>query len=139
MLPGTGMNTVAEGMPALAGLLTGLAQGNAGWAALFGFLPGISPMELVILGIVGVLLFGSRLPEVGRSLGKGLLELRKGLKGIEDELHSATSLVSRPATASRPRSVVESDERLEPTAPKFEPPTAAADSPQPGGEPPTSP
>ena len=37
----------------------------------FGF-GGIGPMEMVIVGIVAVLLFGKRLPEVGRSLGKGM-------------------------------------------------------------------
>ena len=54
---------------------------------LFGFfgLP-IGGMELVIIGIVGVLLFGKRLPEVGRSLGKGLVEFKKGMKGVEDDL-----------------------------------------------------
>ena len=48
----------------------------------FGFSPG--PMEMMIIGIVAVLLFGKRLPEVGRSLGKGLVEFKKGLHGVED-------------------------------------------------------
>src|ERR1700748_2825879 len=44
----------------------------------------------VIIAIFGVLLFGKRLPEVGRSLGKGIVEFKKGLKGLEDEV-DATS------------------------------------------------
>ncbi len=42
--------------------------------------------EWIVIGIVGVLLFGKRLPEVGKSLGKGIVEFKKGLKGIEDEV-----------------------------------------------------
>jgi sec-independent protein translocase protein TatA len=45
---------------------------------------GLGPLELLIVGIIAVLLFGNRLPEVGRSLGKGLVEFKKGVQGIED-------------------------------------------------------
>lgn len=51
---------------------------------LFGILD--NPMMLLVLGALGVLLFGSKLPEVGRSLGKGLAEFKKGLNGIEDDI-----------------------------------------------------
>lgn len=43
-------------------------------------------MELAVILLVGILLFGKRLPEVGRSLGKGIVEFKKGLKGIEEEI-----------------------------------------------------
>lgn len=46
-------------------------------------------MELVIIGIFALLIFGRRLPEVGRSLGKGLIEFKKGLAGVEDEINHA--------------------------------------------------
>jgi sec-independent protein translocase protein TatA len=42
-------------------------------------------MEMVILFGVAVLLFGKRLPEVGRTLGKGIVEFKKGIRGIEEE------------------------------------------------------
>ena len=45
---------------------------------------GLGPMELLIVGVIAVLLFGNRLPEVGRSLGKGLVEFKKGVQGNED-------------------------------------------------------
>lgn len=56
------------------------------------------PMEFVILAILGLLLFGRRLPEVGRSLGRSIVEFRKGIKGIEDEVeqHSKPSISSGP-------------------------------------------
>jgi sec-independent protein translocase protein TatA len=56
--------------------------------ALFGFLGLDSPIHWIILAAIGVLLFGKRLPEVGRSLGKSLTEFKKGLKGIEDEVEA---------------------------------------------------
>ncbi len=47
---------------------------------------GLGPMELMIVGVVAVLLFGSRLPEVGRSLGKSLSEFKKGMSEIQSEI-----------------------------------------------------
>ena len=38
---------------------------------------GLGPMEMLIVLVIAVLLFGKRLPEVGRSLGKGLVEVQK--------------------------------------------------------------
>ena len=42
--------------------------------------------EFIVIAAIGLLLFGKRLPEVGRSLGKGIVEFKKGLKGIEEEV-----------------------------------------------------
>src|SRR5258708_31657405 len=52
---------------------------------------------MVIIAVIGILLFGKRLPEVGRSLGKGIVEFKKGLKGIEEEVETASEQPSRPA------------------------------------------
>ena len=79
---------------------------------------GASPMEMLIVGIIALLLFGKRLPEVARSLGKGITEFKKGVRGIEDDSDAAASSPSsRPS--SRP---VAGDRAPETTAPKFEPP-----------------
>ncbi len=85
---------------------------------LFAFTPG--PMEMLILGVVAVLLFGERLPEVGRSLGRSLIEFKKGIRGIQDEIMSAAT--APPPAASRP--AIEADDRQEATAPKFVPPSS---------------
>ncbi len=45
--------------------------------------------ELVILGVLALLIFGGRLPEVGRSLGRGIVEFKRGLQGIEDDVEKA--------------------------------------------------
>ena len=47
------------------------------------------PLELVIILIVAVLIFGRRLPEIARSLGKSLTEFKKGIneaKETKDDL-----------------------------------------------------
>jgi len=76
------------------------------------------PMEMMIILGIGVLLFGKRLPEVGRSLGKGIVEFKKGVQGIEDEIDSAAS------TATSTTSQASVDDYQEATAPKFEPPAS---------------
>jgi len=80
------------------------------------FSPG--PMEMLIIGVIAVLLFGKRLPEVGRSLGKGIVEFKKGIRGIEDDIDTASS--SSTASSSH---LDHADDHDETTAPKFEPPT----------------
>ena len=59
---------------------------------VFGFLEGaLSPSHILIVLAVGLLLFGKRLPEIGRYLGKGIVEFKKGMAGLEDELGSAVT------------------------------------------------
>ena len=47
-------------------------------------------MELVIVAAIVLLLFGNRLPSVMRSMGQGIVEFKKGVKGIEDDVESAS-------------------------------------------------
>jgi sec-independent protein translocase protein TatA len=61
---------------------------------MMAWIPG--PWELVIIGgIVAVLIFGRRLPDLGRSLGQGLVEFKKGLKGVKDEVDAAGDEVAK--------------------------------------------
>jgi sec-independent protein translocase protein TatA len=76
----------------------------------------LSPQELIVVGLIAVLLFGNKLPSVMRSLGKGMTEFQKGLKGVKDEFDAAMREEPKPRVA---HAVHEVDE---PTAPKFEPP-----------------
>jgi len=86
----------------------------------FAFIEGLTnPLHwLLILGL-GVLLFGKRLPEVGRALGKGIVEFKKGLRGLEDEVDAGSTVrndVPAPALQPPPRP----PQRVAPAAPKFE-------------------
>lgn len=80
---------------------------------------GLNPMELMIIGAIAVLLFGSRLPEVARSLGKSLTEFKKGMNDLKNEMHVDTS-----SRSSTPKRFADVDDRDIATAPKFEPPTS---------------
>lgn len=79
---------------------------------------GLSPVELMVVGVVAVLLFGSKLPSVARSVGKSMGEFKKGMQDLQNEMHQAES---RPAQVRRYHDI---DDRDEATAPKFEPPSA---------------
>ena len=48
-----------------------------------------SPAELVVIMIVALLLFGKRLPEVARSLGRGLAEFRRASTDLRREFVDA--------------------------------------------------
>ncbi len=52
---------------------------------------GLGPWEIAVILVVGLLIFGNRLPDVGRSLGKSIVEFKKGIKGVENEIDSASS------------------------------------------------
>jgi sec-independent protein translocase protein TatA len=84
---------------------------------LFAFLEGaFAPSHIIIVLIVGIILFGRRLPEVGRYLGKGIVEFKKGIKGLEDDVDVGghTPRADQPMEAPRP------PQRVAATAPKFE-------------------
>jgi len=85
---------------------------------MFGFIGMPGPMEMMIILGIAVLLFGKRLPEVGRSLGKGIVEFKKGINGIEDEIDTATTNATSQVAHDS------SADREEATAPKFEPPAS---------------
>jgi len=82
---------------------------------LVGFLPNLGFSEVMVLMVIGVLLFGRRLPEVGRYLGKGIVEFKKGLKGLEDEVDTVSAPRQEPAI-DQPRP----PQRVTTTVPKFE-------------------
>ena len=56
------------------------------------------PFHWMILALIVLLLFGNRLPSVMRSLGQGVVEFKKGLQGIEDEVkNSANKIEEQPS------------------------------------------
>jgi sec-independent protein translocase protein TatA len=90
---------------------------------------GIGFMEMVVLAIVAVLLFGSRLPQVARNVGRGYGELRRGLSELKStvnaEIDEAERSTPRRSRALRAESVEPVyDDHDEPTAPRLVPPPA---------------
>ena len=60
---------------------------------------GLGPMELVIILLVLVMLFGAtRLADLGGSLGKGIKEFRKEVSNEDEE---ATAPASSPPSSAR--------------------------------------
>jgi sec-independent protein translocase protein TatA len=81
---------------------------------------------MLILLVVLLLVFGAkRLPEMGRSLGKGMREFKDGVSGLEDDVSTTA-----PTTASAPTSPQE----LPVATSEHTPPAPAATVPSRGAE-----
>jgi sec-independent protein translocase protein TatA len=93
---------------------------------LYGFIPGLGGQEMLLLLVLGILLFGRKLPEIGRSLGKTMVEFKKGMRGIEDEVSES----SAPRASIEPVPVRPPQRVTPAAAPKFD------DSPAPTTLPP---
>ncbi len=87
---------------------------------LFAFLD--SPLEMLILIVLAVLLFGERLPEVAQTWGKKLIELKKGIHSIQQEIQNAVNEAASVEPPPKHSDYEEPEDREEATAPKFEPP-----------------
>ncbi|MBX3394429.1 MAG: twin-arginine translocase TatA/TatE family subunit [Phycisphaerae bacterium] len=59
------------------------------------FLNSIGVPEMIVIGVIALLIFGRRLPEVGRSLGKSFVEFKKGLKDTSDDIEQIKDDASR--------------------------------------------
>ena len=89
---------------------------------------GLGMTEMIIIGVIAVILFGQRLPDVAKQLGGSYREFKKGLG--EFSSHMTTDYDSTSYSSPTPPSY-DYEDYEEATAPKFEPPpsepTTAAD------------
>jgi Tat protein translocase TatB subunit len=85
---------------------------------------GIGVPELLVILVVALIVLGpKRLPEVAKTLGKGLAEFRRATSDLTDELRSAQTTIEREARDAE-RAVRQS------TAAKPKPAAAAAPVPR---------
>jgi sec-independent protein translocase protein TatA len=90
---------------------------------------GLSVQEMVIVGVVAILLFGKRLPEVAKTVGKYYKDFRKSLSDIQSQVDFTDSYNSTPTPSrSKPRRIY-ADDYEEVSAPKFVPPPAEQEEP----------
>jgi len=72
-----------------------------------------APENWLLVAGIALLLFGKRLPEVGRSLGKGIVEFKKGLAGDEEDVAQASRQPAigsnNPATLPSPAATYKFD------------------------------
>jgi len=93
---------------------------------------GIGTSELLVIGVLAILLFGSKLPEVARNFGRSYQQFRKGLTDLQS---SFTSEVSAPAKFDNQSQKIahykDAVDEFEPPPPRFEPPAAGSENQSP--------
>lgn len=85
---------------------------------------GLGPLEILAIGAIAVMLYGKRLPEVGRTVGKSLADLRRQWTTISRDLDVAGQLEGGRSGAGRPAppaSRYDEDETAA-SGPVFDPP-----------------
>jgi sec-independent protein translocase protein TatA len=87
---------------------------------------GMGMYEMMIIGVVAIVLFGAKLPEVARSVGASYHEFRKGLNEIHSQVSTSYSTSydtkSYMPTATEDAPHEHYDDHEEATAPRFDPP-----------------
>ena len=61
-------------------------------------MPNVGPLELVVVLIIALVIFGpKRLPELGRSMGKGIREFKSSISGNDSDDEEEEEKPSKPA------------------------------------------
>ena len=66
-----------------------------------GFLGNLGPLELIVIAIIALLIFGPRLPNVMRSIGKGIVEFKKGLRDTGEDVKREIENSERPDSSKQ--------------------------------------
>lgn len=54
--------------------------------------------ELIVIFIVALIVFGpKRLPELGKTIGKGILELKKAVQGVKEQVDAEFNTIQKTA------------------------------------------
>ena len=69
------------------------------------------PTEWMIIAGIGLLLFGKRLPEVGRALGQSIVEFKRGLKGVGETIETESNKPVLPAGGDSPKQIAASGDQ----------------------------
>ena len=73
----------------------------------------IGMQELILIFIVALLVFGpKRLPELGRTIGKGMAEIKKAMYGVKEQIDSELHDIKEPLSSALGRVKEEIDSEL---------------------------
>lgn len=93
-----------------------------------GFLSDIGYTEMALLGVIALMLFGSRLPEVARNVGATYRQIRGKVDEFQREFRDWDKDIKTPTRSYLEARDSSSDEdQVKPAAPKFTPPPADDD------------
>ena len=82
---------------------------------------GLGLPEMLVVGVIGVLLFGKKLPDVGKSLAKTIRSFQNGMKGLEDGVDDmGVGGTPMAGVQPAPTEAIRPPQRVAATAPKFE-------------------
>ena len=91
-------------------------------------MPGL--FEWIIIGGIGLLIFGKRLPEVGRSVGQMIVQFKRGMKDVETDVDDVDRQIEHEPRKSLPSQSTQQPHKYDPYTGKpvdqAEPATQAA-------------
>ncbi len=81
------------------------------------FIQNLGAVEIIIVLVVALLLFGRKLPEVARNLGKGITEFKRGIhdagQEVKKELNEAADMTEREKVKEPSAPTVQAQEKVE--------------------------
>jgi TatA/E family protein of Tat protein translocase len=79
-------------------------EGVTGGALPLAFLEGIGAMEMILVMVIGLLLFGGKgLPDMARTFGRMVREFKKATAGVENEMKRVMNEEPPPPVKARPK------------------------------------
>jgi len=76
------------------------------------FIFGLGAFEIVLISAIAVMLYGKRLPEVGRSVGHSIGELRKQYNTLVKEMDLSATIASADQPSSKSRRRLSHDDEV---------------------------
>ena len=81
--------------------------------------------ELIIIAVIALVIFGRRLPDVARSVGKSIVEFKKGIRDVKDDISVQSRIESTTSSKLENKPEPQSDAPAPPEPPKESTPTSS--------------
>ena len=80
--------------------------------------------ELIIIAVIALLIFGRRLPDVARSVGKSIVEFKKGVRDVKDDISVQSRIENTASSKLENKPEPQSDAPAPPEPPKESTPSS---------------